>query len=237
MKNLVFAILTLTGLCACSVSQSPVAYPPYSQLAQEREPITQSLFESADRTISEADIQRLLDGKIKLPDSARIAIFNFGTNNLNKYYSGYAYDEEYLRFRQNNIDTLIAALQRSPRVAKTLLMPTMMTHANPNLTNLRESAVRLQADMLVIFTTTSDIYYKYKAFKKDQAKAFATIETVLLDIRTSLVPYSDIVTKEELIIKEVTDLDIRETQKRAENAAIMSALTESGNNILAFLNE
>ena len=38
------------------------------------ETITESLFDSKDRTISEADIQRLLNGDIKLPDTIRIAI-------------------------------------------------------------------------------------------------------------------------------------------------------------------
>lgn len=236
MKNIIF-ILTTVVFTACGVSRPPSQYASYSSVATQDERIKRSLFNADDRTISEEDIQRLLDGNIKLPDSARVAIYNFGTNSLNKYYSSYNYNEEYLKLKQNYIETLISAVKESNSINKTILMPSILTNQNPTLTNLRESAVRLQADMLIIFSITSDIYYKYKAFKKDQAKAFDTIETVLLDIRTGVVPYSDIVTKEQLIKKEATDFNIRETQKRAENEAVISALSASGTKLVEFLNQ
>lgn len=237
MKKLSYIITVFMLSTACNVSRPPSQLSTYSALGVQSGPITKSLFNSNDRTISEEDIHRLLDGEIRLPDSARIAIYNFGTSTLNKYYSGYSYNEEYLKSRQNYIDTLISTLQNCQRIEKTILMPSILTNQEPTLTNLRESAVRLQADMLIIFSTTSDVYYKYKAFKKDQAKAFATIETVLLDIRTGVAPYSNIVTKEKLILKQETDLNIRETQKRAENEAVILALIESGGKMVEFLSE
>jgi len=216
---------------------SPNGYSAYSQPNNQNDLIKKSLFNAKDRTISEEDIQRLLDGEIKLPDSARIAIYNFGTTSLNRYYAGYRYNEEFLKLKQNYIDKLTSTIDRSARVKKVVLMPNIMTDQNPTLTNLRESAVRLQADLLIIFSIKSDIYYKYKVFKKDQAKAFATLETLLFDIRTGIVPYSSIVTKEQLVSKEESDADIKETQKRAENEAILSALTASGDQLVKFLNE
>lgn len=217
-------------LGACGASRPPAA----TTLAQQSDPITSSLFNATDRTISEEDIRRLLDGRIRIPDSARVAVYNLG-NSLNKYYSGYGYNEEYLKLRQQYIDTLTTMLQRSDRIVKTMLMPSILTPRDPTLTNLRESAVRLQADILLIFHITSDIYYNYKLFKKDEAKAFATIETVLLDIRTGVVPHSNIITREKLIVKDRADMDVRETQKRAEQEAVLMALNESGRVVVEYL--
>lgn len=236
MKNILLISTIVLLFTACKLS-GPPGYYAYAWQASQSERIKESLFDSDERTISEEDIRRLLDGNVELPDTARVAIFNFGTSSLNKYYSSYRYNEEYLKSKQSYIEALTSTISESNRVEKVILMPSIMTNQDPTLTSLRESAVRLQADILIIFSIKSDIYYKYKAFKNDQAKAFATIETVLLDIRTGVVPYSNIITKEHLIQKKATDLDINETQKRAENEAVLKALTESGKELVDFLNE
>ena len=232
MKNAILA-LTAVLFTACNVSKLPD--PTYTSKVYPSAPIQESLFKSKDRTISEEDIRKLLDGKIVLPDQARIAVHNFGTTSLNRYYASHWYNEELLKMKQNYIETLTSTISASNNVGKVILMPSILTNPSPTLTNLRESAVRLQADILIIFSIKSDIYYQYKAFKKDQAKAFATIELVLLDIRTGVVPYSNIITTEQLIQKESTDLNIRDTQKRAENEAVLSALTQSGKGLRDFL--
>jgi hypothetical protein len=61
---------------------------------------------------------------------------------------------------------------------------------------LREAAVRMQADLLVVFRITSDVYYKYVVFAKNKVKVYSTSEAVLLDVRTGLVPFTRIVTRE-----------------------------------------
>ena len=80
-----------------------------------------------------------------------------------------------------------------------------MVGGNASITQLREAAVRLQADMLLIFSLKSDIYSKYRAFAKDEAKAFATNETLLMDIRTGVIPFSNVVTRDTLIKKGTED--------------------------------
>lgn len=235
LKNSIL-ILTIGLLSSCAMSHPNRNYTPYAATVGS-DTIQESLFTSDQQTISEEDIRRLLDGNIKLPDSARIAVYNFGTSSLSSFYSAYRYNEEFLKLKQSYMDTLSSKLNTSERVQKVILMPSMITSRNVTLTNLRESAVRLQADLLIIFSTKSDIYYKYKAFRKDQAKAYATIETVLLDIRTGVVPFSSIITKERLIQKEDKDLNITETQKRAANEAVIAALSESSKALVEFLNK
>ena len=203
----------------------------------DAEVITQSLFDSKDRTLSEEDIQRLLDGKVKLPDTLRVALFNFSNNSINRYYSYYWQNEEYLKIQQGSLDTLVSKIQASDRVEYVSPIPSIMANQNSNVVQMREAAVRLQADVLLVFSIQSDIYYKYKAFKKDEAKAFATCEAVLMDIRTGMIPFSKVVTKEKFTRKGGGDLNSEELRRRAEREAVMMTMAEVGEQVADFLNQ
>ncbi len=201
----------------------------------KQEIIIKSLFDSKDRTISEEDIQRLLSGRIIIPDTVRVALFKYSSTSINRYYTSWWTDEEYLKTQQSFVDTLIRQIGISPKVKKVIPVPTIMTSTNPNMTQLRETAVRLQADILIVYSITSDIYFKSKVFQKNEAKAFATCETILMDIRTGVIPHSAIVTKEKLVFKDQQDLSDIETRKRAEKEAILLTLIETGKGISSFL--
>ena len=233
-STLLTLVIVATVLSCCTSTE------PYSTGAVHRaytppEVITQSLFDSKDRTISEEDIHRLLKGKIVLPDTVRVALFKYSSTSINRYYTNWWTDEEYLKTQQSFVDTLVNQIGLAKKVKKVIPVPTLMTTANPNITQLRETAVRLQADILVVYSVTSDIYYKYRLFEKNEAKAFATCETILMDTRTGVIPHSQIVTREKLLKKEQNDLNDTETRKKAEREAVLLTLVETGNGIARFL--
>lgn len=235
MKINLLLILAVT-LCLCSC-QSTSTVPLNAEQYNSREVITESLFSDKNSTISEENIQRLLDGEIQIPDTVRVAIYKYGGSSLRTYFSYYGTDEEYLKLQQNYIDTLVAQLSVVPKVAKVILVPTIMASSSANITQLRETAVRLQADLLFIFNLNSDIYYKYKAFQRNEAKAFATCEALLMDTRTGVIPHSSVITSEKVVFKSSADLSNEETRKRAENGAIILSLVETGRRAARFLNE
>jgi hypothetical protein len=197
--------------------------------------ITQSLFDAKDRTISELDIPRLLNGHINIRDTVRVALFKFSTTSINRYYTNWWTDEEYLKTQQSFVDTLTLQIGSSAKVKKVFPVPTLMTSHYPNINQLRETAVRLQADILIVYAISSDIYYKYRMFQKNQAKAFATCETILMDTRTGLIPHSSVITREKLVVKEREELNDTETRKKAEREAILLALLDSGKAVSGFL--
>lgn len=206
----------------------------YARQAERREPITESLFSEKDRTLSEENIQKLLDGKLNLPDTLRIALFRYGMTN--RYYakmSGFQ-DEISVKSYQSYIDTLVSSLKDNRRVKNVHPIPSLMLSSNPTITQLRETSVRLLSDLLIVYSNTSDIYYKWKMFKKDEAKAFATTEVLIMDIRTGLIPFSTTITK-DFLTKTVKDETIDEARKRAEKEAIVLTLVEAGQRINGFL--
>lgn len=231
-KNLLFIqfyALTVMLVTACSNRYERAVASPYRDGA-----ITQSLFEYKDRSISEADIQRILDGKIEPPDTVRVAVYKF-FDNIARRYSYLGEDETRFRLEQQMYDTLIGEIQRSARVQKVIVMPIMVTGYSPNINQLREAAVRLQTDMLLIYSIKSDLYYQYRALKKDDAKAYATCEAVLMDIRTGVIPHSSVTTREAYGKKSPTDLNMDEWRHRIQNTAITAAMLETGKSAARYL--
>ena len=227
MKKLYFLLFSIILLFnRCSIIRT------YN--ADLREPITESLFTDKDRTLSESDIQKLLSGKLNLPDTLRLAVFKFGMNN--HYYSKFSYraDENVVKAQQSYIDTLVAGLKGNRRVESVHPIPSLMLSMNPTITQLRETSVRLLSDLLLVYSTTSDIYYKFKAFKKDETKAFATTEVFLMDIRTGLVPFSTVITK-DFYTKVLKDETRDEVRKRAEKEATVLTLIEVSQRVNIFM--
>ena len=228
MKKLLFPLLILAlFISSCGT------YPRTLQ-RDLREPITESLFADKDRTLSEENIQKLLDGKLTLPDTLRIALFRYGMNNRSySKFMNYA-DENAVKSQQSYIDTLVAGLKDNRRVKNVHPIPSLMLSSSPTITQLRETSVRLLSDLLIVYSSTSDIYYKYKVFKKDETKAFATTEVLIMDIRTGLIPFSTTITK-DFLTKTLPDETIDETRKRAEKEAVILTLMETGSRIDTFL--
>ncbi|MEM6726248.1 MAG: hypothetical protein AAF598_19560 [Bacteroidota bacterium] len=237
MRNNIFSFLLLffcAFISACSSTTRATSTPGYEIQQTTNDKITSSLFNSNDRTISEENIQRLLDGQIELGDSLRLAVYQYASSSTNRY--GFYNDEEYLNTQQGFIDTMVYELKRSDRIQKVILIPPIMIDNSPNITELREAAVRLQADVLLIYAINSDTYYKFKAFQKNESKAFATCQSLLMDCRTGVIPHSEIITKEHFVRKENEDWTAEETRNRAENGAVIKSLVESGKSVVAFLN-
>jgi hypothetical protein len=202
-----------------------------------RQVITESLFNDKDRTLSEENIKTLLDGKLILPDTLRVAVFKVGMNN--HFYSNMLYSRNYevsIKGQQNLFDSLATSLKQNVRIEQVHSIPTMMLSTYPNITQLREASVRLQSDILIVYSTTSDIYYHQKIIKKDEIKAFATTELFVLDVRTSLIPFSTVVTK-DYIAKEIKGELNAETRKRAEQEATLQTLMEIGEQVKKFLSK
>lgn len=196
--------------------------------------ITQSLFNDRASTISEENIQKILDGTYKLPQQLRVAIVRLEpTLQLKRYYWS---DEQYLKTQQSYLDLFADKFKQSSRVTKFSIIPDLLISKTPSFTNIREAAVRMQADLVVVYAITSDIYSKYKLFSKPDIKAFATTQLIILDVRTGLIPFSTIVTRDYLSQKKKEELDNIEAASRIQNEAVLLTINEIGQKITEFLN-
>jgi len=198
--------------------------------------ITQSLFNDKAATISEENIQRVLDGNYKLPPELRVAIVKLESSSQKRNYWYYWNDEQYLKTQQSYLDLFTDKFKQSPRVINTFSVPDVLISKSPSFTSIREAAVRMQADIVVIYSIASDLYSKYKAFSKPDIKAYATTQLIIMDVRTGLIPFSTISTKEALSQKKKEELENAEAASRVQNEAVLATITDIGEKITGFLN-
>lgn len=239
-KTLLIAIsmllVTVANVSAMANRETQAASKEY----QERPVLETSLFQSDKAIMDEQSIQSVLTSKFVLPARIKIAMFRIPESQQQaiRYYGyGYWRSEEYLKVQQGFIEAITAEVAKSPRVLEIAPLPALLTPKEPTIPAIRETAVRLQADMLMVFRLSSDVYEKYRLFQSEQAKAYCTCEGFLLDVRTGLIPFSRIITKEYLATKEKRDANFNETMARAEKEAAILALATLGTSVVEFIAE
>ena len=123
MKKAILLIISMSFLIyGCGSTAYNRSSSTYS-----REVISESLFNDKDRTLTESDIQKLLEGRLQLPDTLRLAVFKFGMNN--QFYSKFNYygaDENLVKAQQSYIDTLVAGLKTNSKVVSVHPIPSLM---------------------------------------------------------------------------------------------------------------
>ncbi len=206
MKHIIILISIAVFITSCRTT-SPVGNPIHQGIFENDTPITQSLITDKAATISEEGFQKILDGNFRLPQQVRVAIVRLSNPQMKKYYWS---DEEYLKTQQSYLDLFSEKFKQSSRVTKLSIIPDLLIYTTPSFTNIREAALRMQADIVVVYSISGDIYSKYKVFTKPDIKAFATTQLLILDVRTGLVPFSTIVTKDYLSQKKKEEFDISE---------------------------
>ena len=207
---------------------------------RERPKLESSLFSSDQGVMSEDVVKTILNSKVELPANAKIALIKYEGNDhkigASKFY-GYYYwrSEEYLKLQQQFIDTVASKLIKLDNIVEVTPLPSLLLPQNTTIPILREAAVRMQADLLLIFRLTSDIYYDYVLFGKDKAKAYCTCEFVLFDVRTGIIPFTIIITKDILEKEKSDDANTDELMKRAEKIASLNALSASTDELIEFI--
>lgn len=229
---LLLATIALLSSCTAPRSAPHFTETPYP----DNDPIiTQSLFNDKTATISEENIQKILDGSYQLPQQLRVAVVRLENTAQQRRYLWS--DEQHLKTQQAYLDLFAEKFRQSPRVTGVSIIPDLLISKSPSFTNIREAAVRMQADIAVVYSINSDIYSKYKLFSKPDIKAFATTQLIVLDIRTGLVPFSAIVTKDTLSQKKKEELDQSEAANRIQNEAVLLTIHDIGQQIATFLDK
>ena len=203
-----------------------------------KEPIATSLFPSDQAVMGDEAIGRILSSKLELPAKGKLALMRFPDGDAwgSRYYGSYYWrDENYVKLQQVQVETLTSSLLASEQILEVAPLPSLMTPRQLSIPVLREAAVRMQADMLLVFRIGSDTYSQYRAFAKDKVKSYSTCELVLLDVRTGLVPFARVVSREQLELKQSADLDLSETMRRAEQASAVEALKVAAGELVGFV--
>jgi hypothetical protein len=206
-----FTFLCMAILLGCqSGGGSVVASGSARGRYAPREERSVSLFPSDAAVLPDDAIGRILDAKIRLPQSLRIALLHIEHHSAGRY------------------------LGWGPCVREAASLPTFLLPEKPTVGHLREAAARFQVDAVFIFRTDCEAYDREHAFRATEVKAYCTAESALLDVRSGVVPYTDR-THQDFELKQGSDESLLETMRAAEATAFTNALEDNARGLVLYL--
>lgn len=188
-----------------------------------------SLFATDSALLGDSDIARILAHRYEAPPLSRIALLPFG-------FSAWSGWSEELAIATADIESkVLATLMDSPRVYDAALLPSILVPEKRTVPYLREAAARYQADLLLLFRSSCRTFERYRVFEQNQTRAFCAVESVLLDVRTGLVPFVATATHNYDLERSDEDLTFRETVLKAQLGAVAAALGDVSSAVTRFL--
>lgn len=231
MKYLLCAALVLL-LAGCATPPPQVMAAGDERAGQSSiamESAEPSLFSGDALLLSDADIARILAYQYSPPAQARVGIMGLGQQ------LWFGYSDELARSGEEIRRNLVNTLEMAPTVTQASFLPALLVPSQRSVAHYREAAARTQADLLLIYQASCRTYEKFRFFRASEAKAFCTVEALLLDVRTGIVPFTSTVTTELVIVESKDDINIYETRRRSELNAIGGALGRLGASVVAYL--
>jgi hypothetical protein len=200
----------------------------YGGMTAQEEDLS-SLFASDAAILAGDSIEKILNAHITLPKNARLAIIRFSRSRYTWW------SEEFSEMDQTLQTGFVEHLRKCPRLSDVSFLPSLMTPEKKTIPYLREAAARYQADLLLVYRSANRFYTRSKIFRSDEAKANCIVEAILIDVRSGIVSFTSVSSKQYTVTKSKEDYDFSETIAKAEINAVSKALKDIGDNLLKFL--
>lgn len=191
--------------------------------------IEESPFAEDQEIISNEAIDRILSSTLMLPEKGKLSIIRFSENRR------WRWSEELTELDEKIMSEFVNTLLSSKRLENVSYIPTMLVPQKMTISRMRGAAARTQSNLLLIYRTSTQTYEKTRLLGKDETKAYSTVEAILMDIRTGIIPFSSIKTETFTAVKTAEDLDFYETIQKAEQQAVRKALNKIAIELNAFL--
>lgn len=219
LVTIIFCVVIYSG---CSTYKQISTSPDYmaSEEYQSRKEIKESLFKEDQEVMSNEEIEKILSVRVKLPDKSRIVV----------YRAAYPWDST-----ESVVPEQFAAkLKSCKRISDVSVLPTLLIPKKLSIPYLREAAARMQADFMLLYKARSDTYRTYKIITKDDVKAYASVEVILIDTRTGVIIFSSVLTETTTVKETSEEIRIAETIEKAKQLAFSNALLRVADDLVKF---
>lgn len=125
---------------------------------------------------------------------------------------------------QQLADSALVYLRAASRVQRAEVMPALVVGEQHSIAALREAAARLQADLLLVYRPSCRLYERAPFLGALQWRATCTLEAVALETRSGLLPFSAVITRDQVTQRERGEFEDLEAQRRAEVRSMLLAL-------------
>jgi len=223
----VLAILSLSGCGTVDTTARPESYYGSGSQGDDAKP----LFKGDAMVLTDGDIERIINYRLTLPRQNRIAILSLSGTGW-RFYSN-----DFVQLNESMEKDFIGALKTSGRVYDASFLPSLLTPENRTVPHLREAAARYQADLLLAYRTRCASYDRFRLLKPNETRAYCSVEAVLLDVRTGIVPFTSVSTNNVETTEDEKDKNLAETVRKNELATIGKSLNEVAKGLVRFLDK
>jgi hypothetical protein len=192
--------------------------------------LDESLFKDDQAVMGNDELKTVLGSKVELPSRAKLAVVRFGRL---PYWWGWS--EDFVRLNEQIDADFLGKLRTSGRLRDVAYLPSMVTPSTMTIPHLRQAAARLQADLILVYRTSTYNYEKHRWFRAPRTKAYCTVAAVLVDTRTGVIPFSTVVSERYAATQGKKDYQFDETVARAEQQAISRAWLRLAEESVGFL--
>lgn len=228
MRGICIAVVVAcTGCATVETTQRPESYytgAPQSDAA--------GLFKGEPGRLSDGEIERIINHRLALPKQNRVAILALSGANLWRFYSS-----DFVQLSEAIERDFVGTLRSSNRIYDASFLPALLIPENRTVGYLREAAARYQADLLLAYRTRCASYENFRLLKPDETRAYCSVEAVLLDVRTGIVPFTSVSVNNVEATKGADDKNLAETIKKNELTAINRSLSEVAKGLVRFLDK
>jgi hypothetical protein len=187
----------------------------------------------ASGSLGDTALARLLSTRLSLPAHVVVAVLYLPSARA-EFGWGY-YPALTTELTTALADSVSSALARAPRVGRAAALPAFIIGSQRSFAALQEAAARFQADLLLVYRPTCRVYEDAPIFGRITYQSSCTLEAVLLDTRTGIVPLASVATASETTRRQRRDRDSDATVIRAQFTATLAALGVVATRVGAFL--
>jgi hypothetical protein len=228
--RVIYAAIVI-ALCGCTTVETtarPESY--YTRTAQADS--AAALFKSEPGRLSDEEIERIINHRLALPKQNRVAILALSGANLWRFYS-----DDFVQLSDAVERDFVGTLKSSGRVYDASFLPALLVPENRTVGHLREAAARYQADLLLAYRTRCASFENFRLLAPDETRAYCSVESVLIDVRTGIVPFTSVSVNNVEATKRADDRNMAETIKKNELSAIGKSLGEVAEGLVRFLDQ
>jgi hypothetical protein len=147
----------------------------------------------------------------------------------------WGWSEDFVRMNEKIDADFLGRLQTCKHLRDVSYLPSLVTPREMTIPYLRQAAARFQADLLLVYRTSSETYGKQKMLAKDEGKAYCTVEAILVDTRTGIIPFSTVLTEASTTERNTADISMSEMIARAQQEAIGRAWLRLAGQVVQFM--
>jgi hypothetical protein len=225
-----YRALIAIGLTATALAQSGCSVPQAESFKGLRQVPLRSVFEEDQAVLTNDSVQALLETTPATPENARLAVLR-----LDGYVGEFMWSRSIADETQKVNDNFLGKLAESKHVANAFLVPSMIQPSRISFPNIRATAARCRAHLLLLYSVSRESETRSKLFAPREVKASCVVEALLFDTLTGTVQYTASSTQGYEAVQNDEDWSFGETIRRAELEAVGKALSSIADDVVKYL--